>query len=327
MDSLKPVELPNYYQNYLQSKIETLKTYDNGLNNGDRFIFFGDYHMGYHENKWTPYLFSKIAEEIPINYVFSAGDNVNASDTQSQMKSLIMSFLNRFKDSNLYSCTGNHEYYSDWLNEGDYKGGITSGTLYTYLNSKKIEQNYNITSTNKDSGFALENRIQKIVYLFIGNDYYLKTNTQTLEWLFSYLENNFNSEIGVIVTHYALNVTASGMSIDNHFNDIKNGIEAFNNKSAQFTFNNKDYNFSKATGKIILVLSGHTHRDGHEIINGINYVSITTDNYYLGNEEGATRQQNTITEGAFDVVTINKTNKKIYLTRIGYGNDLELSYE
>ena len=82
-------------------------------------------------------------------------------------------------------------------------------------------------------------------------------------------------------------------------------------------------------GKIIAVFQGHTHRDRIQYLkNGAIPVIITTsDNngcYVWSSEESkyvrhvdVERESGTINEQAFDVVTIDKTLKRISCVRIG----------
>ena len=78
-------------------------------------------------------------------------------------------------------------------------------------------------------------------------------------------------------------------------------------------------------GKIACIISGHTHRDRiTATAGGIPIVIVTCDKYRVytdpvtGNQDlNVTRTLGTITEQAFDVVVLDKTNKKLTFIRIG----------
>ena len=77
---------------------------------------------------------------------------------------------------------------------------------------------------------------------------------------------------------------------------------------------------------MICVFSGHNHVDGCiRTDGGLNVISTTCDAYGAP-EGGVVRAKGTITEQAFDVVNIDYENKKIYMTRIGAGEDRVFSY-
>ena len=74
-------------------------------------------------------------------------------------------------------------------------------------------------------------------------------------------------------------------------------------------------------GDFAVWVGGHTHKDMHLLQNGVLTVCSAGDT--LG--RGKVRQ--TDTEQAFDIFTIDKNAHKIYITRIGAGDDREFTYE
>lgn len=86
--------------------------------------------------------------------------------------------------------------------------------------------------------------------------------------------------------------------------------------------------FSQSSGKIIGVFTGHIHKDSTlETFESCPLVTITTSLGGDVRDVGAVaREVGTSTEFAFDVVTIDKTNGKIYCTRVGAGNDREIAH-
>ena len=79
-----------------------------------------------------------------------------------------------------------------------------------------------------------------------------------------------------------------------------------------------------AESTIIAVISGHTHYDFSQNVNGFLEICTTCDTRqeYGGLPDNA----GTINEQAFDVFTIDIANRKLFATRIGRGQDREWSW-
>ena len=115
-------------------------------------------------------------------------------------------------------------------------------------------------------------------------------------------------------------------------------VNAFNNKTAvnqsytgAETFQNSSVNkdFSGTNGEIIAIFGGHKHADSVNTTSlSCPMITVTTCGAYwdIRDENPPVRTAQTDTEFAFDVVTIDKTARKIYLTRIGAGSDREVDY-
>jgi hypothetical protein len=86
---------------------------------------------------------------------------------------------------------------------------------------------------------------------------------------------------------------------------VLNVAKAFNDRSS-IVINEKQYDFSNATGKIEYLIAGHTHMD--EVIIDSNIPCITT----------VDAMRNNIL--SFDLIFTDYTNRKIHLVRIGNGN-------
>lgn len=90
------------------------------------------------------------------------------------------------------------------------------------------------------------------------------------------------------------------------------------------------YNFSEYhRAEIAGVIMGHTHRDHAQYSQtGIPYIHTAcayADNVYC-NPGAPERNDGTKAEILFDIVTISKTNKVLYLTRVGAGSDRVFPY-
>ena len=118
-------------------------------------------------------------------------------------------------------------------------------------------------------------------------------------------------------------------------------VDAFNNKGTyknSFTDSDNawrnasvDVNFANANGEIAAVFAGHTHlseirsEDNNPMYSTCPLIMITNA---VGGEvrDGTTRTDGTTTEFAMDIVTVDLKNRNIYMTRLGAGEDREISY-
>ena len=76
-----------------------------------------------------------------------------------------------------------------------------------------------------------------------------------------------------------------------------------------------------------MLLSGHTHVDNSNTSDGVLSVVTTCDSRYTGVSIDSNRVIGTVNEQAFDVFSINYTNKEINATRIGYGSNRVFDYD
>ena len=87
---------------------------------------------------------------------------------------------------------------------------------------------------------------------------------------------------------------------------------------------NLTYDFTgQGAMEVICFLDGHTHKDGYSQYLDVPKIPITSS---LIEKTNTTRELKTETEDAWDIITIDRANRKIYCTRFGAGNDREFSY-
>lgn len=91
--------------------------------------------------------------------------------------------------------------------------------------------------------------------------------------------------------------------------------------------------FSSLNVTPIAIFAGHVHFDGYyqysvNAYNGYIYVIATTCDAYGNQPKGssATRTPKTVNEQAFDIISINKADRLITITRIGAGSDRAFTY-
>ena len=88
-----------------------------------------------------------------------------------------------------------------------------------------------------------------------------------------------------------------------------------------------DCDFTNAKGELVGYFAGHNHNDSLNTNSGFNIITTRCD----AKEENTDALKNeriagTTTEQSFDVFTVNKATRTIHATKIGAGNDREISY-
>ena len=131
----------------------------------------------------------------------------------------------------------------------------------------------------------------------------------------SSVSDNVVSVLGSLPTGYKVLVIShvgikTDGTIDSSFQPILTALDAM-----------------QANENVIGVISGHRHFDGSVTTSaGTNVIATTCDARIEYSGSQLTRTIGTITEQAFDVVQIDLSNRKIYLTRIGAGSDREFNF-
>jgi len=84
--------------------------------------------------------------------------------------------------------------------------------------------------------------------------------------------------------------------------------------------------FTGRGGYFTAWVCGHFHDSFYEVIDGINCISTLNDSLHQPGHSPYTRTEGTDTEHAFDIFTVDKRKRKIFITRIGAGVDREIDY-
>lgn len=165
-----------------------------------------------------------------------------------------------------------------------------------------------------------------------------------LEWLANKaLQFDETGREAVIVTHVPpTSITYNGTTRD-YLSETRDGVifkeivRAFCNKTtyegtytgtAEWQNVNIAVDFTSRKGNVACILSGHCHCDRiieDELPCPIITTTSASDMARTG-EETEDRVYGTITETAFDIVSIDRVNHKIYMTRVGIGSDRECSF-
>lgn len=134
----------------------------------------------------------------------------------------------------------------------------------------------------------------------------------------------------VIVTHFAPDAK--------DFAVFKGIVDAFSNRTTyegsyigveEWQSTHIAVNYKYANGEILAVFQGHNHEDAvHDFFQKVPCINVTTAGAYWAarGDSALERTKGTTTEFAVDVVVIDRESRRIYLTRVGAGDDRVIVY-
>jgi hypothetical protein len=272
--------------------------------NGDNFIFITDIHW---ENNFknSPRLVQYICNKMNIPYILFGGDAINGQDDTAVAMEYFNEIASGLKkaESKLFSVYGNHD------------NNATNTTFPSGLNvfySLLQKQSDMLMNYGELCYFYFDNPTNKTRYicLSVGQGMSFSSNQET--WLRELLTNTDTSTHIIIVLHAYMrgtNYEESGVVVGSEF-IINVAGTAVNNIISDYP-----------NLKFEAVLSGHVHFDYNGMTDSMVPVIFTTCDRWKSNED-----EGTINEQAFDIDTIDYTNKLIVCRRIGRGKSRIIHY-
>lgn len=342
--------IPSYYSDYLKNKIEYInKNIQNSIGECDSFVFITDVHIP-SNNMQSPKLIKYILQRTPIKKLFYGGDTpevyIKTSDVEQTVRDIAVQFVNwlikpLLPYCDIYCANGNHDFAieSTILTEDKIR-------LLPMTFSKSIYMNYGNRGTfsmnTEDSDccyFYVDNNAARIRYIVLnttdswrGKNTYAENYSHFGEvqsnWIYKTIKNTPKGYDLVFIGHEA------SVQPQNVYNkSLHNYISAIANKDA-VNINNTDYDFTDAPN-IIAGFWGHTHVDEISYEEGFPNIVVACDAAYndyqhimFGSIDVFPKKYSGNTnEQTFDIVSIDKENKVILLTRIGGGYDRICHYE
>ena len=330
-DSLKQslYKVPEHYVEHLALKETEINNRDAIIGrDGDSFIFITDTHVEVNYCN-SPALIKHILEHTGVKKLFHGGDIMNGQQTHQLGIEMIRKWQSLFPFVNTMYVRGNHDTNSSWAQPEESGAWFTDAEAYSLL-VKNVES---IVNTNKNLYYYIDNPSQKIRYFFLDSSWPTDaTNWEgdmhyndQLEWL-----ENKSKEVGnewsiLVIQH----IVYSNSTWDKESQKV---VAAFESSLMQRLHAKLDSMYDDPTCPVIIgVLGGHTHYDwsstsskGYPIIVSDSDSSNAPDEN--GNDKPWKRPQGTTDEQCFDVVHIDTANRKIYMTRVGRGDNREFSY-
>lgn len=320
------VTVPTFWQSAVDACIAKIKALQVGRN-CVTFPFFSDNHQ---RNGYAGILIAHIMKECNIPYCFFGGDSISNGYIDSEATMIaqdkafdtIMSYV---PNGRFCRAVGNHDGYWNVSSATGDEFHYTREQVYElFLREESIAQNKHFGGDG--TYYYVDDIASKVRWIV------LDTNDGTVEAeQITWLQNtalSFN-ESGWAV------VFISHQPISNHYHaNISNAEEV---RTVV-----KNYINGSSANKAVVVgwFSGHIHRD--RIYTGVasnttddsvgaampfKQVTITSDHTGIAYDD-ATKHTvaNDDQSHAIDFVTINKTTRKVNLTRLGIGEDRSYSY-
>ena len=161
-------------------------------------------------------------------------------------------------------------------------------------------------------------------------------------WVFRFTQSQFDFLTDEALVNLSENwsvVVSAHVPLTQEIGDreiMQEVLKAYKNKTAysgtyrgEYDFDavSVDVDFTNAKGNLVGYFAGHTHADSVNTSLGFNVIVTRSD---AKEENDATlnaeRVAGTVTEQSFDVFTVNKKTRTIHATKIGAGDDREISY-
>lgn len=267
------------------------------------FVFMTDPHLGGNNNTInlpTFYTYidvlSRIYKQTCASFLLCGGDWLNNNDSK-EIAAAKLSFIDGYMRDKFgegyFPMLGNHDT--------NYQGEeALSDVAMRNLMFGKYEHNY----------YTFKNGITRFFVLDTGIDWDSSMTEYRLgqfDWLGEQLKANTDEHIAIGM-HIVSNGTEStwGASRTQMAYAVMQLIGAFNARESIYLYN-KTYDFTNAVGKVHFVISGHSNFD--YLDNGFSVPIVVTASMQKGGVP------------TFDLCTADYTNNKLYLTRVGYGNN------
>ena len=332
LDTVFKEGLEDYYNTdgYLDNKILEIKN-NTKVASGVSFAFITDTHMKSNRLQ-SKYLLKEILDNTSIPFVVNGGDIVRAYGTKADIQEDVDKWYKyvKYLNGKMFNVHGNHDFT---ISSEDKTTGFTYDKWYNYDYIMR-EQETNAVCENGKLYYYFDNPAQRVRFIVLDSVEYINAgdnpwgarigiSQEQYEWFIDALSNIGNYNF-VVFSHQAANPnlkSASGIG------PVQGILEALNNK-ATYSYNENRLNisvdFSTTTNICCCHICGHGHCDDSNKTNNVVSIETTCDAYYW--DDGYKAAQGTITEQAFDVFTIDTSNRTIKAVRIGRGNNREWTY-
>lgn len=319
------------------------------------FSFFTDPHITEASTFADIETINYINNSMDIKFTACCGDNLDNGITKQIHLDTATKLINKISFDNYFIVKGNHDDNSIISNGIDnVKYTMMPQEQYNIM-FKRLDGIVQFDEANKEGMYYyydmreykvraiflnsidipyIQNQYNKAAWKYDGQNTYAYSNTQ-LNWLahtalnipdeqwkvmfFTHV-NPFPEEmIGADNLVYNGNVMLDiidAFKMGRKYNSIKTTGDFGQSVSVDFS--------SQGLGKVIAFFYGHTHSEQVLKRNGIKYISTWNDvpKKSLSNPNAPTREVGTTSEICLNIVTVNSDLNKIFITKVGVGDDL-----
>ncbi|MBO7734127.1 MAG: hypothetical protein J6S67_16305, partial [Methanobrevibacter sp.] len=308
----------SWWNSVLPTKVADINAHGRGIGfNGIGFIFITDYHYGTSNNK-SHAIIKYIQNNTSVQEVVYGGDTTDSWGlTPEQTAEKLRQIYNEvFKTLDIIPVRGNHDINPAANDDSDY---IPDSAYYDIM-LRHLEKNSRVKMDGHPY-YYVDNDVQKIRYIILdwGSNVHNPWDDGGLQAAF------LKAKLTELSSEWSVIIFSHGALAKDSVND-----EPYVDARSQYMFDAIDDVYDSLNCTLIAVIAGHQHRDMSKIMpKGYNVIVTTCDSSganaaYDWNDP--IRENGTTNECAFDVVQVDKTNRKIYYTRIGSGTNREFSY-
>ena len=290
--------IPSYYADHIRQKEAQIRSnmMDVGMN-GETFIFITDTHWESNAEN-SPGLVKYLLHNLHIRTVLNGGDFINQGERQiasERMQKAVSSFL--FRDTVMLCAYGNHDSnWNNWNHQQDYPERYFDRNCQ-YALMQKHQEGY-VTYFADGWNYYHDRPATKTRFVVLDTG---DTGTFTAyNELKNVLEDTPNGYNIIIMAHWLYNGSSKSVVCQK----LEQIIDEFNRNGK---------------ARIALLLGGHIHKDMSWKTKGGVPVILTDCDADERSKNAAVRK--TVTEQAFDVITVNYDTKTVKAVRIGRGAD------
>ena len=300
-------------------KIEYIKTalhynvYFDEVNEGEGYLYFTDPHAvnisfdaNFMESERIKYeKLSRLYSYTNSSFAMCGGDWLRSSNSREsalKMLSYIRAETKAWFDT-CYLIVGNHDYNYQFAVEE----GVNVRSEHELSNDEIVSvwfseygKTYYSFITESSRYYVFDSGIDW------GHDELTELDIEQIAWYLGMLSGNDDKHI-VLCPHMVY------LSDDemNPGSRVLIEISAAYNNRLKYDLDGITYDFSRKTGRVEYVISGHTHDSSNGVIEGIPYVTVCSS--AKGSELPAA-----------DFVYADYTNRRLYLYRVGEGESREI---
>ncbi len=329
--------IPDYTMEHLRNKADTINNLQDAAGTFS-FVFITDMHIQTNF-KHSPAMIRFLKNQCGISTVIGGGDWATAwlgdADGIQGLYDDFNELRHLYKDLPLLKTIGNHE----WGYGGNNQWNLTDAQAHNRFYRDSSAYDYDIKYGDEGkSYFYKDDPVYKMRYISLNiMDYPSEKNApgyegnKTMWFEFSQAQLDWlkNEALSLPDDEWTCMITSH---VPVYFaNEAPwNSMSAITNRDAVRAvvrnYINRENGFENAKGSFVGWLSGHDHADSMIVFDGFTQITTDGDTTRKADKWANDRKMGTYTEQCFDVFTVDKANKKVYVTRIGAGNDRSFIY-
>ncbi|MDE7107629.1 MAG: metallophosphoesterase [Clostridiales bacterium] len=303
-DEPRPTPPPVKYVAEIDEKIERINAISQDNNIADSFFYIADLHWEFNDKK-SPWIVKYIQSKTDVDTIVFGGDFISYfyNDKEDALAAM-EKCVDAFEAKEYYAIMGNHETNLSG-GDNDETPPISAEESNLVLNKGRFEKSY----------FGVEDKAEKIYKVFLNTNVFEKDGEQ-YNWLKDTLVSLDSDMTVFIFMHIYNDYKAAGVQL----------TTAKQGKLLNELLSDISDDMSCSIGGIF---SAHTHRDFMDQ-NELGYTVLSTAcdgrGRYAPCDDLYERNKGEFSEQAFDVVQVDTSKRKVFLTRIGAGYDREYTY-